>query len=76
LVNIGWLAHYGFEHMMWGTDTSFTFNDAKDAEEATHAIRKLERHLPEEYRHPDDPHAQAVNRQFMIWERWPSEKAT
>jgi hypothetical protein len=75
LIDICWLSHYGFKQMIWGKDTSFTFKDEKEAEEATYAIGKLERRFPESHGDLDDPYAQAFHRQCMIWERWPSETA-
>jgi hypothetical protein len=72
LMNIHRLAHFGFENMMW--DKEFTFRDKKDAEEATHAIERLERRLPKQQRNPNDPRALSFNRQTMIWDRWSSEK--
>jgi hypothetical protein len=74
LRNLCWLAHFGFENMMWQTDGSFTFSDQKDANEATRAIEALERCTPDADRDPSDPYALAFNRQTMIWERWPAEK--
>jgi hypothetical protein len=74
LVNIHWLAHYGFENMIWNKDGPFTFKDENDAERATHAIERLETNMPKQYRDEDDPYAQSFNRQTMIWDRWPSSK--
>jgi hypothetical protein len=74
LMNIRWLAHFGFENMVGNQDGPFTFKDEKDAEEATHAIERLEFYIPKERRDPSDPYALSFNRQTMIWNRWPSEK--
>jgi hypothetical protein len=71
-MNIHRLAHFGFENMM--RDKEFTFRDKKDAEEATHAIGRLEHRLPKQQHDPNDPRALSFNRQTMIWDRWSSEK--
>jgi hypothetical protein len=65
LVNICWLAHFGFKNMI-KDESYYAFNDARDAEEATHAIEKIERHRPEDYRDPDDRYAQAINRHLAF----------
>lgn len=72
LKDIHWLAHYGFEHMIWSTKEAFTFRDEEDATQATRAVSQLERLLP---KNPDDsdPYALSFNRETMIWERWPSK---
>lgn len=72
LKDIHWLAHYGFEHMIWNTREAFTFKDKEDATKASRAVSQLERLLPKD---PDDsdPYALSFNRETMIWERWPSK---
>ena len=70
--NLHWLAHYGFEHMIWKT-SSHAFKDEADARRATRAIEKLHRHLPKDQIDESDPYALAINRDMMIWETWPTE---
>jgi hypothetical protein len=52
-------------------DGPLAFRDQKDAEEATHAIERLEFYIPKDPS-DSDPYALSFNRQTMIWNRWPS----
>lgn len=73
IVNLSFLAHLGFEKMITGyagMSGDISFNDEADAEQATEAIRKLERNRPKEMRDESDPYAMAFNRQTMIWDRY------
>jgi hypothetical protein len=76
LLNIHWLAHYGFENMMpnYAPLRQHHFSSEEDAERATHAVETLERAVPKKHRDPSDPYALAFNRQTMIWDQWPGEK--
>jgi hypothetical protein len=69
VVNLAILSHLGFRQMIDSGD-AYNFKDEKDAEQASEAIRKLERLMPEEYRDPSDPYAQAFNRSTMTWQRF------
>jgi hypothetical protein len=51
-------------------DDIYNFKDEKDAEQASEAIRKLERVMPNEYKDESDPYAQAFNRSTMTWQRF------
>ena len=85
LMQIRWLAHFGFEHTMWNTwdpegtkprsHTHIVFNDRLDAQTATEAIDTLESRIPKGQRDSDEPYALALNRQQMIRERWHPEPA-
>jgi hypothetical protein len=74
LMNLRWLAHFGFENMMRRKDGPFIFKNEKEAVAATHAIERLEFHIQKQERDQSDPYALSFNRQTMIWDRWPSEK--
>jgi len=83
LMQIRWLAHFGFEHTMWNTSdpegtkprphADIVFKAEPDAQRATEAIDTLERRIPKGERDPNEPYALAINRQQMIRERWRSE---
>jgi hypothetical protein len=85
LMQIRWLAHFGFEHTMWNTwdpeggkprpHTDVVFKNRTDAQRATEAIDLLEQRIPKEGRDSGKPYALALNRQQMIRERWHSEAA-
>ena len=68
VVNIAFLAHLGFEQMLFTKELQF--NDEADAEKASAAIRKVERVRPAGTFDESDPYAQATNRMQMIWERY------
>jgi len=67
VLNLAFLAHQGFEKMIG------KFDDEQDAERASEAIWQLERHKPKDAIDERGPHAQAINRQTMIWARWPTK---
>jgi hypothetical protein len=85
LMQIRWLAHFGFEHTMWNTwdpegekprpHTDIVFKNETDAQKATEAIDLLEQRIPKEKRDAGAPYALALNRQQMIRERWRSQVA-
>jgi hypothetical protein len=85
LMQIRWLAHFGFEHTMWNTwdpggtkprpHTDVVFKNKADAQRATETIDLLEHRIPKERRDSGKPYALALNRQQMIRERWHSEAA-
>jgi hypothetical protein len=85
LMQIRWLAHFGFEHTMWNTwdpegtkprpHADVVFKNRTDAQRATEAIDLLEHRIPKERRDSGGPYALALNRQQMIRERWHSEAA-
>jgi hypothetical protein len=85
LMQIRWLAHFGFEHTMWNTwdpegakprpHADVVFKAKPDAQRATEAIDTLERRIPKERKDSGQPYALAINRQQMIRERWHSETA-
>ena len=85
LMQIRWLAHFGFEHTMWNTwdpdgakprpHVDVVFKNRTDAQRATEAIDLLEHRIPKERRDSGEPYALALNRQQMIRERWRSEAA-
>jgi hypothetical protein len=80
LMQIRWLAHFGFEHTMWNTGdpegakprshTHTVFKDRLDAQRATEAIDMLESRIPKGRGDSDEPYALSLNRQQMIRERW------
>jgi hypothetical protein len=85
LMQIRWLAHFGFEHTMWNTwdpegakprpHADVVFKNRTDAQRATEAIDLLEHRIPKERRDSGEPYALALNRQQMIRERWRSQAA-
>jgi len=85
LMQIRWLAHFGFEHTMWNTwdpegakprpHADVVFKNQTDAQRATEAIDLLEQRIPKERRASGEPYALALNRQQMIRERWHLEAA-
>jgi hypothetical protein len=85
LMQIRWLAHFGFEHTMWNTwdpegakprpHAGVAFKNRTDAQRATEAIDLLEQRIPKERRDSGEPYALALNRQQMIRERWHSQAA-
>jgi hypothetical protein len=85
LMQIRWLAHFGFEHTMWNTwdpegakprpHTDVSFKTRTDAQRATEAIDLLEQRIPKDRRDSGEPYALALNRQQMIRERWHSQAA-
>jgi hypothetical protein len=85
LMQIRWLAHFGFEHTMWNTwdpegakprpHADVVFKNRTDAQRATEAIDLLEHRIPKDRRDSGGPYALALNRQQMIRERWRSEAA-
>jgi hypothetical protein len=77
LVTLRLLAHDGFEHRVWDKEGTFAFKSKEEAEEATHAIGRLEFRIPKSLRpDPDDPYAWSFNRQTSIWTRWPSDRGS
>ena len=85
LMQIRWLAHFGFEHTMWNTwdpegakprpHADISFKNKTDAQQAAEAIDLLEQRIPKQRRDSDAPYALALNRQQMIRERWHSQPA-
>jgi hypothetical protein len=85
LMQIRWLAHFGFEHTMWNTwdpegakprsHTHAVFKDRLDAQRATEAIDTLESRVPKERGDSDERYAGALDRERMIRERWHPESA-
>jgi hypothetical protein len=85
LMQIRWLAHFGFEHTIWDTrdpegakprsHTHTVFKDRLDAQRATEAIDTLESRIPKERGDSDERYALALDRERMIRERWHPEPA-
>jgi hypothetical protein len=85
LMQIRWLAHFGFEHTMWNTwdpegakprpHVDVVFKNQTDAQRATESIDLLEQRIPKDRRDSGAPYALALNRQQMIRERWHSQAA-
>ncbi|QOZ66406.1 hypothetical protein [Bradyrhizobium arachidis] len=71
ILDIAYMAHLGFEQMISDPEG---FKDEDDAERASSAIRKIERHKPADTVDESDPYAMAFNRSTMIWQRWPNEQ--
>jgi hypothetical protein len=72
LLQLGWLAHLGFQHMMpnyRGFET-YRFSGRGDAEEAARAIGRLEAHVPGKVRPVEDLTVQYKNRQQLISDWW------
>ncbi len=73
LHDIWWLAHIGFQRATAPNERSpYGYARKEDAEAGQHAIERLEREMPKDWRDPNDPYAHSFNRQTMIWDRWPS----
>ena len=76
LLMVRWLAHAGFKLMMGNeTGAKFCFRNETDAQESNFALDRLEWRLSQEHTDPTAPHALALCRQKMIWERWPEGNA-
>jgi hypothetical protein len=85
LMQIRWLAHFGFEHAMWNTGdpegakprshTHVVFKNRLEAQRATEAIDTLEYRIPRKKGDSDERYALALDRQQMIRERWHPESA-
>ena len=73
LLAVRWLAHAGFKLMMGNkAGGKFAFLDESDAQQSNFALDRLERCLSQEQaKDPTTPYALALDRQQMIWERWP-----
>jgi hypothetical protein len=72
LLQLGWLAHLGFQHMMpnyRGFD-SYRFGGEKEALEGARAISKLEGSVPVEERPVADLAVQFKSRQKLICDWW------
>ena len=72
LLQLSWLAHLGFQHMMpnFRGFEIHRFNGHDDAEEGAIAIGKIERAIPANSRPFADPSEQLKNRQKLISEWW------
>ncbi len=72
LADVRLLAHFGFEHTLFDRSAEL-FSTQEQADAGARAIERLERLLPSEYRDESEPYALAINRQQLIWERWPKQ---
>ena len=76
LLTVRWLAHAGFKLMMRNkVGGKFCFRDETDAQESNFALDRLEWRLGQEHADPTAPHALALGRQKLIWDRWPHSDA-
>ena len=76
LLNLTWLAHFGFENMIpkYSPFSAHHFLKEEEAQAATGAIERLERAVPKQYRDPEEPYALAESRHQLIWQQWPAKK--
>lgn len=72
LLQLGWLAHLGFQHMMpnYRGFEIYRFNGQDDAQEGARAIGKLESAIPVKDRPIADLTVQFKNRQKLITDWW------
>ena len=56
-------------------EAKFCFRNESDAQESNFALDRLEWRLSQEHTDPTAPHALALCRQKLIWERWPEGNA-
>jgi hypothetical protein len=72
LLQLGWLAHLGFQHMMpnYRSFESYRFSGKGDAEEAARAVGRLEASVPSKDRPVADLTVQFKSRQQLISDWW------
>ena len=72
LLQLGWLAHLGFQHMMpnYRSFETYRFSSQADAEEAARAVGRLEASVPSKDRPITDLTVQFKSRQQLIGEWW------
>ena len=72
LLQLGWLAHLGFQHMMpnYRGFESYRFSGEDDAQDAARAISKIEAAIPAKARPVDDLSANYKGRLRLIGDWW------
>jgi hypothetical protein len=72
LLQLGWLAHLGFQYMMpnYRGFESYRFSGEADAQEAARAISKIEAAIPAKARPVADPSANYKGRLSLIGDWW------
>jgi hypothetical protein len=72
LLQLGWLAHLGFQHMMpnYRGFESYRFSGEDDAQDAARAISRIEAAIPAKARPVADPSANYRGRLALIGEWW------
>jgi hypothetical protein len=72
LLQLGWLAHLGFQHMMpnYRGFESYRFSGEDDAQDAARAISRIEAAIPAKDRPVADPSANYKRRLALIGEWW------
>ncbi len=72
LLQLGWLAHLGFQHMMpnYRGFESYRFSGEDDAQDAARAITRIEAAIPAKARPVADPSANYKRRLGLIGEWW------
>ena len=72
LLQLGWLAHLGFQHMMpnYRGFESYRFSGEDDARDAARAISRIEAAIPAKDRPVADPSANYGRRLALIGEWW------
>jgi hypothetical protein len=72
LLQLGWLAHLGFQHMMpnYRGFESYRFSGEDDAQDAARAISRIEAAIPAKARPVADPSANYKRRLALIGEWW------
>ena len=72
LLQLGWLAHLGFQHMMpnYRSFESYRFSGEDDAQEGARAVSKIEAAIPARARPVADPSANYKSRLKLIGDWW------
>jgi hypothetical protein len=72
LLQLGWLAHLGFQHMMpnYRSFESYRFSGEDDAQDAARAISRIEVAIPAKARPMADPSANYKSRLALIGDWW------
>jgi hypothetical protein len=72
LLQLGWLAHLGFQHMMpnYRGFESYRFSGEDDAQDAARAISRIEVAIPAKARPMADPSANYKSRLALIGDWW------
>jgi hypothetical protein len=72
LLQLSWLAHHGFQHMMpnYRSFEIYRFSDSEEAEEGAKAVSKIECAIPEKRRPFADLTVQFKKRQKLIDDWW------
>jgi hypothetical protein len=78
LLQLSWLAHHGFQHMMpnYRSFEIFRFSDEEEAEEGAKAVSKIECAIPAKDRPFADPTVQFKKRQKLISDWWQPRRLT